>query len=96
MRIRSTTSSQTFKSFETDFGAGFKYGFTKGAPVTIVESELSNLEFSLYPNPSSDRVFLSLAGLNSDNLTFAVILHYLRFRYSNLIVSMHLVKICSS
>ena len=72
MRIRSTTSSQTFKTFEADFGAGFKYGFTKGAPVTIPETELPSLEFTLYPNPTSDRVYLSLAGLNADNLTVKI------------------------
>ena len=66
-----------------DFGAGFKYGFTKGAPVTIVESELSNLEFSLYPNPSSDRVFLSLAGLNSDNLIVTITDIYGKVHYIN-------------
>lgn len=72
IRLRSTTSSQSYKTFEPDFGAGFKYGFTKGAAVAIPEEDLSNLEFTLYPNPSSDRVYISLAGLNADNLTIKI------------------------
>ena len=69
MRLKSIITGWNIKTFEPDFGAGFKYGFTLGAAVTIDEAKLSPIEFTLYPNPSSDKIFLSLSGISSKNLT---------------------------
>ena len=67
-KLKSIFTGWSIKTFESDFGAGFKYGFTIGEPVKINEFELSPIEFVLYPNPTSDKIFLSLNGLKDDIL----------------------------
>ena len=83
IKIKSLFTGWTTKTFEPDFGAGFKYGFTLGAPVKIIETELSPIEFTLYPNPTSDKIFLSLSGLNDNLLTLKVTDIYGKSHYVN-------------
>jgi len=82
-RLKSIITGWTIKTFEPDFGAGFKYGFTIGEPVKIEETELSPIEFILYPNPTSDRIFLSLNGLNSNVLEVKITDIYGKSHYVN-------------
>jgi len=83
MKLKSIITGWTIKTFEPDFGAGFKYGFTIGEPVKIEETELSPLEFTLYPSPTSDRIFLSLNGLNSNVLEVKITDIYGKSHYVN-------------
>ncbi len=83
IRLNSIFTGWSIKTFEPDFGAGFKYGFTIGETVKIDETELSALEFTLYPNPTSDKVFLSLSGLNDKVLTVKISDIYGKFHFVN-------------
>jgi len=84
IKLRSTSSVfEIFKTFEPDFGSGFKYGFTIGAPVSVVEQELNQLQVVLYPNPASSQVNISLEGITSKSCSIKVIdvlgkVHYTR------------------
>jgi len=88
IKIRSTSSFfQTFQTFEPDFGSGFKYGFTIGAPVSVVEQELNNLQIELYPNPAYSQVNLNIEGLTTNTCHIKISDVLGKVQYTNIIDS---------
>lgn len=88
IKLRSTSSVfEIFKTFEPDFGSGFKYGFTIGAPVSVVEQELNRLKIALYPNPATRQVNLNLEGLTAKRCQIKISDVLGKVHYTNVIDS---------
>jgi len=88
IKLRSTSSVfEIFKTFEPDFGSGFKYGFTIGAPASVVEQKLNSLHIGLYPNPATSQVNINIEGITANTCHIKISDLLGKVHYTNVINS---------
>ena len=70
MRLRKVGGS-IFKTFDTDFGHYTKYNFTVGYGLGV-ETEASNFNFDIFPNPTDGQFTLNLDNFVGDEIKIEI------------------------
>lgn len=72
-RFGSITPMQIKPYFSADFGCGFTYDFFTAWPEGVTDNSQVNTQLLAYPNPATDKIIVSLRGMDKVNGNLQVI-----------------------